>query len=87
MKTDSQDFALQSLFFDDFLHHFDYNCFFSYHKYFVACHSRCRYIKPLASNINNRQMHLTNYAVNSQGENFNNDVAEDTGTKRTLQAS
>ena len=32
-------------------------------------------------------MHLTNYAVNSKGEHFNNDAAEDVGTKRTLQVS
>ena len=43
------------------------------------------YISPLGSNLNNLFMHLTNYAINKESEDFvQNDGHEDAGHKRSL---
>jgi len=45
-----------------------------------------KYVAPCESNIEDLKMHLTNYAVNVGGENFDSNTADDVGSKRTLQA-
>ena len=45
------------------------------------------YVAPLGSNLNNLFMHLTNYAINKESEDFvQNNGSEDTGHKRSLTA-
>lgn len=44
------------------------------------------YISPLGSNLNNLCMHLTNYAINKESEDFvqNEGAEDDSGHKRSL---
>ena len=43
------------------------------------------YVPPLGSNLNNLFMHLTNYAINKESEDFiQNSGADDSGHKRSL---
>jgi len=47
------------------------------------------YVSPIGSNLNNLMMHLTNYAINKESEDFvaNEDAkADDVGHKRSLTA-
>ena len=45
------------------------------------------YVPPLGSNLNNLFMHLTNYAINKESEDFvQNSGADDSGHKRSLSA-
>ena len=46
------------------------------------------YVAPLGSNLNNLFMHLTNYAINKESEDFvqASGTTEDTGHKRSLTA-
>lgn len=45
------------------------------------------YVAPNAGNVKDLKMHLTNYAVNCKDEKFDDNVADDIGTKRTLQVN
>ena len=43
------------------------------------------YVSPLGSNLNNLCMHLTNYAINKESEDFvQNSGNDDAGHKRSL---
>jgi len=43
------------------------------------------YVSPLGSNLNNLFMHLTNYAINKESEDFvQNNGCDDQGHKRSL---
>ena len=44
------------------------------------------YVSPIGSNLNNLCMHLTNYAINKESEDFvqNSGAADDSGHKRSL---
>ena len=44
------------------------------------------YEKPTASNMKNLFLHLTNYAINKESENFDNDSEGEDGHKRSLSA-
>ena len=44
------------------------------------------YVAPSEDNVGDLRMHLTNYAVNVKAKNFDGSVADDVGSKRTLQA-
>ena len=47
------------------------------------------YVSPLGSNLNNLMMHLTNYAINKESEDFianENANRDDVGHKRSLKA-
>ena len=52
----------------------------------LARFATSEYIPPVGSNLNNLFMHLTNYAINKDSENFqqNTEGHEDQGHKRSM---
>lgn len=57
---------------------------FIYHEG-LARFATSEYVAPVGSNLNNLFMHLTNYAINKDSENFKqNDGHDDKGHKRSL---
>lgn len=58
---------------------------FLYHEG-LARFATSEYVPPIGSNLNNLFMHLTNYAINKDADNFqqNQGKDDDTGHKRSL---
>lgn len=57
---------------------------FIYHEG-LARFATSEYVSPLGSNLNNLFMHLTNYAINKDADNFQqNEGHDDKGHKRSL---
>lgn len=53
----------------------------------LARFATSNYVSPVGSNLNNLYMHLTNYAINKDSENFKqNEGRDDQGHKRSLTA-